>query len=106
MDDLNKECMLHFIELQTKPDFVKTTFKGAKSIQAAKSVYERSSDPTIHEYLQVCIKIDQEHGEFPWKGKKYHRECFIKFFQKVILHLSIFQCFKRGKFEYSEIICL
>ena len=61
MDDLNKECMLHFIELKTEPDFVKTTFKGAKSIQAAKSVYERSSDPTIHEYLQVCIKIDQEH---------------------------------------------
>ena len=58
MDDLNKECMLHFIELQTKPDFVKTTFKGAKSIQAAKSVYERSSDPTIH--LRTFSSISSE----------------------------------------------
>ena len=24
MDDLNKKCMLHFIELKTKPDFKKS----------------------------------------------------------------------------------
>jgi len=76
--------MLHFADLQASK-LSSITLKGAKSIQSSKLVFESSSDPTIHEYAQICIAIDQLHGEYPWTGKKYHAECFKKFTKKVLL---------------------
>ena len=90
MDTSSKQCMLHFEDLKTTQTLSSCNLKGAKTIQSAKSVYESSSDPTIHEYVQICVAIDQQHGVFQWEGKEYHQACFKKFAKKVLLFLSIY----------------